>query len=274
MNSRSNLILDAALQMLRPLVRLMLRHGVAYPAFAAALKQVFLAEADQELKRRGMARTDSAVSLLSGVHRRDVRNLTRLAPAAAHRPQGFSGIAAEVVGRWLSDARWLGPQEQPRALPRSGNEDGFAALVRAVSSDVRPRAVLDELLRLGIVTETGDHVHLLTESFTPRQGFEEMALHFQANLHDHLAAAAQNLEGESNFLEQSVYVDQISPESVVQIQKAAQLAWRQAFKTVMRVSQSRFDHDAANTPPQARSQRARFGLYFYSAEDKNEIPPA
>ena len=179
-----------------------------------------------------------------------------------------------MVGRWLSDARWLGPQEQPRALPRSGNEDGFAALVRAVSSDVRPRAVLDELLRLGIVTETGDQVHLLTESFTPRQGFEEMALHFQANLHDHLAAAAQNLEGESNFLEQSVYVDQISPESVVQIQKAAQLAWRQAFKTVMCVSQSRFDHDAANTPPQARSQRARFGLYFYSAEDKNEIPPA
>jgi len=193
MNARSNLILDAALQMLRPLVRLMLRHGVAYPAFAAALKQVFLAEADQELKSRGMARTDSAVSLLSGVHRRDVRNLTRLAPVAAHRPPGFTGIAAEVVGRWLSDARWLGPQDDPRDLPRGGDEASFAALVRAVSSDVRPRAVLDELLRLGIVSETGDQVHLLTGSFTPRQGFEEMALQFQANLHDHLAAAAQNL---------------------------------------------------------------------------------
>ena len=274
MNARSNLILDASLQMLRPLVRLMLRHGVAYPAFAAALKQVFLAEADQELKSRGMARTDSAVSLLSGVHRRDVRNLTRLAPVAAHRPPGFTGIAAEVVGRWLSDARWLGPQDDPRDLPRGGDEASFAALVRAVSSDVRPRAVLDELLRLGIVSETGDQVHLLTGSFTPRQGFEEMALQFQANLHDHLAAAAQNLDGAGNFLEQSVYVDQISPESVAQVQKAAQLAWRQAFKTVMRASQNRFDHDAEHTPPQERNQRARFGVYFYSAEDKHENPHA
>ena len=158
-------------------------------------------------------------------------------------------------------------------MRRGGEDASFAALVRAVSSDVRPRAVLDELLRLGIVTEADHHIHLVTESFTPRQGFEEMALQFQANLHDHLAAAAQNLDGESNFLEQSVYVDQISPESVVLIQKAAQLAWRQAFKTVMRASQTRFEHDAENTAPQMRNQRARFGIYFYSAEDKNETPP-
>ena len=103
------------------------------------------------------------------------------------------------------------------------------------------------------------------------EGQLRLALQFQANLHDHLAAAAQNLDGASNFLEQSVYVDQISPESVAQVQKAAQLAWRQAFKTVMTEAQARYDHDQKNTPPGERNRRARFGSYFYAA-DKDERP--
>ncbi|MEI8326649.1 MAG: DUF6502 family protein, partial [Betaproteobacteria bacterium] len=209
-------------------------------------------------------------SLLSGVHRRDVRNLTRLAPALVHKPQGFAGLAAEVVARWLTDARWLDQDDHPRALPKSGDDGSFAALVRAVSSDVRPRAVLDELLRLGIVVESADQVRLLAEGFAPRQGLEDMALQFQANLHDHLAAASQNLDGESNFLEQSVYVDQITPESVARVHKASVLGWRQAFKTVMKESQARFDHDAAHATPDQRSQRIRFGVYFYSTEVKDD----
>ena len=44
-------------------------------AFAAALKPVFLAQAEQELVRLGRKRTDSAISLLSGLHRKDVRAL-------------------------------------------------------------------------------------------------------------------------------------------------------------------------------------------------------
>lgn len=269
MNSRSNLVLETVLQVLRPLVRLMLRHGVAYPAFAAALKRVFLQAAEQELAQRGMPRTDSAVSLLSGVHRRDVRNLTRLAPAVTHKPQGFAGMAAEVVGRWLSDAHWLGEDDQPKALSKTG-EGGFAELVRSVSSDVRPRAVLDELLRLSIVAETDEQVSLVAQGFAPRQGFEDMAVQFQGNLHDHLAAASQNLEGEANFLEQSVYVDQITPQSAERVHKASVSAWRQAFKTVMRETQSRFDHDAAHAAAPERTHRVRFGVYFYSTEVKDD----
>eukprot|EP01038_Epipyxis_sp_PR26KG_P001938 gene1938-2746_t len=77
MTSQPTLALDRVLRVLQPLVRLLLRNGVTYTVFAAALKRVFLAAAQQELASRGMAQTDSAVSLLSGVHRRDVRTLGR-----------------------------------------------------------------------------------------------------------------------------------------------------------------------------------------------------
>ena len=214
-----------------------------------------------------MPRTDSAVSLLCGVHRRVVRNLTRLAATPAQQPQqGFTGVAAEVVARWLSDAAWLDRDEQPRPLSRNGESDSFAALVRSVSSDVRARAVLDELLRLGIASESGEQVSLLAAGFAPRQGFEEMTAQLQGNLHDHLAAACRNLEGQANFLEQSVYVDQITPQSVALLQKASVQGWRQAFRTVMREAQGRFDHDAVQASAPQRNQRVRFGVYFYSTE--------
>ncbi|MFO1267431.1 MAG: hypothetical protein U1F67_12025 [Rubrivivax sp.] len=56
-------VLARVLMTLRPLVRLLVHHGITYPALAAALKRVFLDEAQRELQRRGMPVTDSALTL-------------------------------------------------------------------------------------------------------------------------------------------------------------------------------------------------------------------
>ena len=284
---------------MRPLVRLLLRHGVTYTAFAAAQKRVFLDAARDELAQRGMAATSSALTLLSGVHRRDVRELSQAEPAAGAAAAGAASsaalaplsVAGEVIARWMSDPAWQGGKRTRGArgargesglggdggatgataatgaravLPRSGKAGSFDALVASVSRDVRPRAMLDELLRLGVVTEGEDGIALLADGFAPRQGLAEMSELFADNLHDHIAAASANLQGERNFLEQAVHVDQLTNESVAQLQKAAALAWRQAFKTVMHEAQQRFDGDAAEAPAAQRNQRARFGVYFYT----------
>jgi len=249
-------------------VRLLLRQGVSYPAFAAALKRVFLAAAQQELESRGMARTDSALTLLSGVHRRDVRTLLRARPDGASAapqslPQPFS-LATQVVGRWLLDPAFQDADGRPRPLARGAEGHTFDTLMASVSSDVRPRAMLDELKRLGAVSEDGDVVTLLAGSFSPRQGFKEMAWLFADNLHDHASAAALNLQGEGNYLEQSIFVDQISEASAAELQQVSVQAWKQAFRSVMGAAQARFDHDATQADPSARGHRARFGVYFFS----------
>lgn len=276
MSSKPDIVLARVLRVLQPLVRLLVRQGVTYTVLAAALKRVFVEAAQQELQARDMARTDSALTLLSGVHRRDVRELTRgpaLRAGAEHRPAPL-GLAAEVVARWLSDPLFTDAQGQPEALPRGGAEpNSFDALVAGVSSDVRARAVLEELLRLGVVHEADGQVLLHGQGFAPQQGFEETAWLLADNLHDHAAAATANLQGDGHFLEQAVFVDQLSPASVAQLQAAAQTAWRQAFQTVMASAQEQFDHDAARLPPEQRSQRARFGVYFFSAPMAADTPP-
>ena len=89
----------------------------------------------------------------------------------------------------------------------------------------------------------------------------------QHNLHDHLAAASAKLDGDQNFLEQAVFVDQLTAESAAHLHAASARAWRLAFRSVMREAQARFDHDQIHAPPQARMYRARFGSYFYAAHD-------
>jgi hypothetical protein len=264
--SRSATVLASVLRLLRPAVRLLLRHGVAYPGFALALKQVFLDAARDELTASGRKTTDSALSLLSGVHRRDVRQLRDLpsgVPPAANAPN----MASQVVARWLSDVAFVDDDGLPLPLPRQAEGPSFDALVAAISKDVRPRAVFDELLRLGLVEDGADGIRLLAPGFVPRQGFAEMVALLEHNVHDHLAAACANLEGGQNFLEQAVFVDELTAESAAQLHALAAKVWRQAFRQVMREAQARFDHDQAHAEPGQRAQRVRFGSYFYAVDD-------
>ncbi len=268
--SRSTTVLAAVLRLLRPVARLLLRHGVAYPAFAAALKQVFVDAAHDELRRTGQKQTDSAVSLLSGVHRRDVRTLGRDAMADAPPDEQPLSLASQVVARWLGDATYLDEEGGPRTLPRFGDAPSFDSLVAQVSHDIRARTVLAELERLGMAEHTERHVRLLAPGFVPRQGFAEMMALLRDNAHDHLAAATLNLDGEHNYLEQAVFVDELTAESARHLHAVAAKAWRQVFRTVMREAQARFDHDQAHATSAQRTHRARFGSYFYAANQDDE----
>jgi hypothetical protein len=290
-DQRHALVLRAVLAGLRPLVRLLVRNGVTYPAFAAALKAEFVDAANAEIDAQGMKRTDSAVTLLSGVHRKDVRDLSRpetraALPSTAHTPHGLVG---QVVLRWMHDRAWS-TRGKPRVLPRaatpardgkrasaarSGSDDGtFDALVAGVSRDVRPRAILDEMLRLGVVSETAQGIRLDQQVLTPRAGFDAMCDVMAMNLHDHAAAAAANVHDDRNLLEQSIYVDEISEESARALQQVARQAWARAFDTVVEAARERVDHDRDHVPPEQRRERARFGVYYFHGPEEDATTEA
>lgn len=265
MSSRSSVVLAAVLRACKPLVRLLLRHGVAYPAFAAALKQVFLEAAVAELRGGGKKQTDSALSLLSGVHRRDIRELASQGGASMALDAPMN-LASQVAARWLTDPAYLDRKRRPRVLPRSGDAPSFDALVASISSDVRPRAVLDDMVRLGMLNQTEAGLEVLALGIVPREGFPEMAALLADNLHDHAAAACLNVGGAHNYLEQALFVDELTAESAQQLHAASARAWRRAFQDVMREAQARFDHDRVHAPADQRIHRVRFGSYFLSCD--------
>lgn len=259
-------IARALRRVLRPLVRLMLARNITYPFVAELLKGVMVEVAERDFAIAGKAQTDSRISLLTGVHRKDVRRL-RNAPASERElaPSSVT-LGAELVSAWTSTPPFATRSGHPKKLPRLasvGGEVSFEALVASVSTDIRSRAVLDEWLRLGIVHIEDDLVVLNTDAFVPEQGAEEKAFYFGRNLHDHAAAATHNvLGGKPPFFERSVHYDALSRASIEALAALGSEAGMQVLKALNRRAMELERKDAKSTEPK---HRFNLGVYFYSA---------
>ena len=257
----ADLLLEQSQPLLMPWVETLVRQGVTYPQLAATLKQVFFQAAQAELQRTGQRQTDSAISVLSGLHRKDVRALGSATPRAAAPTVPLS---TQIVTRWLTDPRYRDRRNAPCDLPRHGPVDSFEALASSLSRDVHPRTALEELVRLGVVTLQGDMVCMNGAAFIPKQGFAEMVELLACNVADHIAAGAHNLDAEEagrRFLEQSVFAASLTPESAEQLGEIAREIWAQAFERMVAEANARVDQDRAQ--PRA-THRMRFGAFFYA----------
>lgn len=264
-SSRSDLLLQESLVLLKPLISLLVANGVTQPVLAQALKSAFVEAARHELDQHGKKVTDSALSVLSGVHRKDVRVLNEDQAALIQKKAG--SVAAEVYTRWSHDAQFCDAQGKPLALSRSGAHPSFDSLAAAVSRDIHPRTLLEEMLRLAVVTQNGEKIEICANAFVPQADFAEMAYFFSRNLKDHLAAGAANLQANLQsatppFLEQSVFADELSEDSIRILAGKAHSLWTEAFKVMVSTATQCCESDARVGQ---QDQRMRFGIYFYNA---------
>jgi hypothetical protein len=267
--AHAELALREAAVLMAPLARWLLRHGVPYSAFADMMKGVFVAAARDELESSGAKPTHSALSVLSGVHRKDVRALeTGNDPPGATR---VVPLSSAVFTRWLTDPTYRGTDGKPRTLLRSGPGVSFETLARELSNDVHPRTLLDELVRSGLARVEGDDVVPLATSFVPSRKLDELTALFSANVSDHIAAAVNNLTLKApKFLEQSVFADGLSQASIDHLHRCAREAWNTAFASMVGQARQRVEADADSDA----DIRMRFGAYFYAEPVAARVKPA
>jgi hypothetical protein len=253
-------------RVLRPLVRLMLARGVTFPYLAELLKALFVEVADKDFRIGLKPPTDSRISLVTAVHRKDVSRLRQALGSRAEIVPTVVSLGAQLVAVWLGTPRYLDDDGRPQPLPRfvsEGGELSFEGLVASINSDIRSRVVLDEWLRLGVVHfDAQRRVCLNTEAFVPAEGFDEKAFYLGHNLHDHAAAATHNLlGGQPAFLERSVHYDALSPVSIQLLAKQSQEFGMKALLALNKSALAAEQKDADNATPR---QRMTFGVYFYS----------
>ena len=264
-------LVRALRRVLRPLVKLMLASGVTYPYLAELLKNLFVDVAASEFCLDSKVPTDSRISLMTGVHRKDVSRLRANLQKSVETAPEVVSLGAQLVAVWLGTSRYQNEQGDPLPLPRFVSEGGdisFEGLVASVNTDIRSRVVLDEWLRLGVVRfDEQNRVCLNAQAFVPTEGFDEKAFYFGHNLHDHALAAAHNLlGGQPPFLERSVQYDALSPASVALLAKQSQDL---GMKALLAVNKSALAFEQADAQPMAGEttarQRMTFGIYFYTA---------
>ncbi|MNE10976.1 hypothetical protein D3C80_1037150 [compost metagenome] len=266
-------LLPALKHVMRPLVRLMLKKGVTYVRFANLLKEIFVDVAEREFGLDDKPQTDSRISLLTGVHRKDVRNLRAKAVGREASLSEDISFGAHLVSVWLNNSPFCAQPGRPLPLARlasMGGECSFDGLVAQVSKDIRARVVLDEWLRLGIVRmDEQDRVHLETMAFIPQRGFDEKAAYFQHNLHDHACAAVHNLtEDGTPFFERSVHYDSLSSAGVERLREAVSA---EGMQLLIGFNQLAAELEARDAPDPDARQRITIGLYFYTEDNPSAV---
>lgn len=201
------------MRVLRPLVKLALASGLSFPSFASLLKRLYVDVAERDFALADKAQTDSRISLLTGVHRKDVSRLRDEPLSETTLPAAVSQTG-RIIAKWIADPLYCNEDGSPRVLPRTlqGEGPSFERLVAEITKDVHPRAVLDEWVDRGIVSvDAQDMVRLDLASIVPNADDEARRHYFTRNLHDHALAAVSNVINDvAPHLERAVHYDRIS----------------------------------------------------------------
>ncbi len=267
-NQLTRNLLDTIARVLAPIARLLISRGVSYQVTSELLKRVYVETAQKHFADDDA--TGTRLSLLTGLNRKEIRRLTTEA-ASEKRPEDMASFASATHAVWSSVRRWRDRDGNPKPLPRrsSGRQASFDDLVRSITLDHRPAAVLEELKRLGYATEDDEGmVHLNTKAFLSQRSFSDRLLPLGENLEDHANAAVTNvLAAQPQFLERSVFSDELSAHSVATLAKQAQAQWQRVHDET--IEQAIAAESADVEAGREGDMRIRVGMYFY-AEKKVE----
>ena len=260
----SDPVLPAIEHLLYPLARLLLDRGIGFGTLSEVIKFVMIKEAERRLAQAdGGTPTDSRISIATGIHRKEVKRLRAL---ETHDTDFSSAsLTAQVVAKWMGDTT-LRTRRGPKPLPKkkkTPRDYDFEDLVRSISTDVRPKAVLDDMLLRGLASIDEDGwVQLHPDHLTLNQGQEQKLHYLSMNIHDHLATAINNLiQPEKKSLERCVHYHGLSEAAVDKLRKASEKHAMQALLAVNQVAQSLLERDGARG-----ENRMNFGVYFFNEQ--------
>lgn len=261
--SRADLLLDAALAATEPLIQLLIQEGINYPAFSKALKAAFVLAAERVLIEKGNKITDSALSVLSGVHRKDLRAWGEERPIRSTKPLS---VVAQVFTRWSISPEYCDADGKPLKLPKSGPAPSFESLVLQITRDIHPRTFLDSMVQLGAVKTDGEYISLSMDAFVPSDSDKDLMSLYSDNVRDHIAAGASNLsEKKSRFLEHSIFADEMTEQSAKILHHRAVDMWKEVFQKFALEATELSDQDKDKSDA---NYRLRFGVYFYAEPEQ------
>ena len=249
-------------RLLVPLARLCLANGITFATADEVLKRAFVQEANALQPGAPEHGKVSRISTATGINRREVTRLTKLeAPERATKQP----LASEIQARWMTDHSYRNQNGAPNTLNRLGPAPSFEALAQAVTRDVHPRSVLDELIRLELVSydEKLDLVSLIRNDFVPRVDSRQMLGFLSDNVGDHLNAAIANVLHDGNsHLEQAVFADELSAESIEILRPLVNSHWKALREEMVPFITTLIEADKLAGRPQ--DQRVRVGLYPFA----------
>lgn len=258
------------MRLLKPIVRLLLRHQIPYGAFSDMAKWVYADVAMREFGVKTRKQTQSRVAVITGLTRKEVARLQKITKPDDDVVAQEYNRAVRVINGWLTDAKFQNADKKPSPLEVEG-EKSFSALVKEYSGDVPVGAILDELMNSGAVTkDESGRICLQQHGYVPASSEKEIVHILGTDVALLLDTIDHNLvEGQTNpYFQRKVAYNNLPVECLAEFRE---LSGEKAMALLEELNRYLMQHDRDVNPKSQGSGRKRAGVgIYYFEEDMND----
>ncbi len=262
-------LLRALVSILRPLIRLCLRHEITHTELNELMRMTYVQVAYERYGIPGIDMTMSRAAVLTGLSRKEVGRLREALSNSDFSAKQIPNKAQSVCHGWLNDSEFNDSNGLPLTLPirqkKDGKEHGsFVALVKRYSGDVTYGAVLEELNHIGVIEQPDeDTVTLVNYAYVPHQDDLETVRVVTTSVTDLFETGLHNISSaaeDKRFQRQVVYSH--VHESFVEEIEASVAAKAQALLETLNKEISVAKKKSANKNT-GELRRIGFGMYYF-----------
>ena len=262
----------AVLTLLRPLIRILLRNGIAYGSFAELAKKIYVDVAFDEFAPEKKKQTISRVSALTGLTRKEAKRFHELESSNTQESEQRYNRAIRVISGWVNDPEFHDAQGQLAELPVEGEKGSFASLARKYSGDVPTQSMLAVLTVASCIEKTADRVRLIRHAYVPGNDAAEKLSILGTDTAELISTIDHNLVCEESALrfQRKVSNSQISAESLPEFQALS----AQKAQALLEELDSWLDRHEVESDSQDSDQGkyVSLGIYFYESSQNKEDP--
>jgi hypothetical protein len=265
MSDKFDKTLSIAVQkLMQPLVRILLRNGVAYGTLAELVRKAYVDVAYRDFAPRGKKQTVSRVSALTGLTRKEVSRLLEAGEADVMLEQARYNRAIRVISGWRNDSHYHDASGKPATLPLEGKGATFASLVRGYSGDIPTMAMLSMLQESGSVSLSSQKVRLVRNAYVPGRDATDMIEILGVDVCELVSTIDHNLVSVPDDLrfQRKVAYDNIAPAAVAGLRK---MSYKKA-QALLEQLDRQFSARELEEGSEQKGKYISLGIYFYEKE--------
>ena len=251
-------------QVLRPLVKTMLQHGLPFKVFMEEAKRMYVEVAGAEFSLAGRKQSAARVAIITGLSRKEISRIHNTPSPDSSDNSHPVNRAARVISAWAGDPEFQDDNQQPLSLPFDGDSPSFTELVRKSSGDMLVRAMLDELVRVDAVEVTDHKIRLINKSYIPVKSELEKLRILGTDTALLVETIHHNLQKDVDepFFQRKVYYDNLPEDALCEIRFLA----RKHGQEIIELLDKRIQKHDRDVNPDVRGEgryTAGVGVYYF-----------
>ncbi len=265
------MISKALVQILRPLVKLLIKRSIPYGTFIEYVKWVYVKVASEEFGEPLKKNTNSRIAAMTGISRHEVKQILESSLPDENESIFKHNKAARVISGWQNDPIYIDEKGKPILLNNEGEEPSFTKLIGKYCGDLPTKPIMEELLRIGSISVNEDgKVKLENEAYIPYHE-DDIKLEFLgSDVSDLIKTISHNIEtnGKQDYLQLKAMGAVMSIDAKNYLRKMSK---DQGIDFLKKMDQWITEEEVkAEKLPINETYRAGVGIFYFEEKNKGE----